>query len=265
MFFKNKCIWITGASSGIGEALAYILAKKEAILVLSARREGALKSVAERCKTLGSPSQKIVPIDLSDMQAIDTITQDIIATYKRIDIVIHNGGISQRSFVKDTTIAVDRRLMEVNYFGAVALTKSVLPYMLTQQSGHFVVMSSLAGKFGFPMRSGYSATKHAMIGFFESLGLELQDDGIRVSIICPGLINTNISYNALDEQGNPFNEMSEGQAKGMPVEACAKKIVTAIAKGKHEVYIGGKEVLMVYLKRYLPALHRFIAARVNPN
>jgi short-subunit dehydrogenase len=251
---KNKVIWLTGASSGIGEALAYALAARGARLVLSARRKQELERVKGNCPAAAQADVRILPLDLAQPETLQLSTEAAIQVFGTVDILINNGGISQRSLVADTDLSVDRRIMEVNYFGAIALTKYLLPHFVARKQGHFVNISSLTGKFGTPYRSGYAASKHALHGFFDAVRAEHYRDNIKVTMICPGFIHTPITYSALTGDGTPLNKMDEAQYKGKPVDWCAKKIIRAIEREKQEVYIGGKEVLAVYLKRYLPSL-----------
>jgi short-subunit dehydrogenase len=251
--FSNKVIWITGASSGIGEALALESAKRGARLVLSARREEELHRV-QQTAGLGNDRCLVIPMDMSDLSQFPEKTAQVLKHFGDIDYVFHNAGISQRSFVKDTSLDIDQKVMNVNFFGVVALTKAVLPHFLSKKKGHFIVTSSLVGKFGTPMRSAYSASKHALHGFFESLRAETWRDGVQVTIVCPGYIKTNISINAVNEEGKKYGKMDENQAQGMPADECAKRILSAVANGKREVLIGGKETLGVYLKRFFPGL-----------
>ena len=153
--------------------------------------------------------------------------------------------------------------MEVNFFGSIHLTKAALPLLHKSNNATVVAMSSAAGKFGFPLRSYYAASKHALHGFYEALSLELKDSSIHILVVCPGRIKTDISFGALTADGNTHNKMDQGQLNGISVEKCASQIIKAINKKKAEVYIGGKEVLMIYLKRYVPSLFRFIARRIS--
>ncbi|WP_317133169.1 SDR family oxidoreductase [Adhaeribacter rhizoryzae] len=253
MNFNQQVVWITGASSGIGEALAQAFAQAGASLILSARRIEELERVKNSLPL--SPAQVLVlPIDLEKPETFPELVQQVMDAFNRIDILVHNGGISQRGLVKASPLALDQKIMAVNYFGAVALTKAVLPIMLAQKSGRVVVISSLVGKFGTPMRSAYAASKHALHGFFDSLRSEVWRDNIRVTIVCPGYIRTNISINALTEKGDKHNRMDKNQEKGMAPERCATLILKAVAANKEEVVIGGKEILAVYLKRFFPGL-----------
>ena len=215
---RNRVIWLTGASSGIGEALTYELAKKGARLIISARRKEELEKVKGNCDSAAQANIRILPLDLTVTSTLSLSVEAAVQTFGHIDILINNGGISQRSFVKDTSLDVDRRIMEVNYFGAIALTKFLLPHFLKQKGGHFVVVSSLTGKFGTPYRSGYAASKHALHGFYDSLRAELWKENIKVTMIAPGFIHTPITLSALTGDGSPLNKMDEAQYRGKPVK-----------------------------------------------
>ncbi|MBA2613748.1 MAG: SDR family oxidoreductase [Bacteroidetes bacterium] len=261
--FKDKVIWITGASSGIGEALALKLAKYEARLILSARREDELKRVGALTQ-LPDLDLMILPFDLSDTKNASGLAAQVINKFGRIDILINNGGYSQRSEAIETPIEIDRQLMEVNYFSYVALTKAVLPYMKRQKTGHLVAISSIAGKFGFYLRTSYSAAKHALHGFYESLRLETEKAGIKTLIVCPGKIKTNVSLNAVTSTGAPHNKMDESHEEALSAEDCAKQIISGILNNKEEIYIGGKEILMVKIKRFFPKLFSKLIRKQNP-
>lgn len=251
----NQVIWITGASSGIGEALAYACAARGARLILSARRKEELERVKGNCPAAAQANVRILPLDLTQSITLQLSAEAAIQMFGHIDILVNNGGISQRSFAKDTLIDVDRRLMEVNYFGAVSITKYLLPHFLKRKSGHIVTVSSVTGIFGTPYRSGYAASKHALHGFFDSLRAELWKDvgdGITVTMICPGFIQTPITLSAVTGDGSPLGKMDDAQYKGKPAAWCAEKMVKAIEQKKEEVYIGGREVLGVRLKRLFP-------------
>ncbi|MEJ7646588.1 MAG: SDR family oxidoreductase [Chryseolinea sp.] len=259
----NKVVWITGASSGIGEAVAYALSKKKVRLILSARRTAELERVKNKCVELSGQSVYILPVDLTETELLPAITSDAIKCFGHIDILVNNGGISQRSLVHETSIEVYRRLMEVNFFGGISLTKYLIPHFIERRQGHFVVISSVTGKFGTPYRSGYAASKHALHGFYDAVRAEYFKDNIIVTMICPGVVHTPISLSALRGDGTENNKMDTLQAKGMPVEECATHIVRAIVQQKQEVYIGGKEVVLLYIKRFLPALFSKIIRNVT--
>lgn len=252
-FFKNKRVWVTGASSGIGEALAHAFAERGAHLILSARNEQELNRVAADCTNAGAASVIVQPLDLAQHDTISGIVDKIVKQVGKVDILLNNGGISQRSLAKDTALEVDKKLMSINFFGTVALTKALLSNMLTHQLGHIVTITSLTGKFGTPLRSSYAASKHALHGFFDSLRAELGNTPIFVTLICPGFVRTNVSVNALTADGSKQNKMDDATEHGMLPERLAQKILRAIEQGKEEAYFGGKEVLGVYLKRFFPA------------
>ena len=259
---KEKVVLITGASSGIGEELAYAFAKEGAFLILSARNTKKLEEVKNNC-LIHTKKCWILPMDLSNTEGLKESVNNILTQTGRIDLLINNAGRSQRSFAKETPLANDRSMMELNFFSAVALTKLVLPQMLTNQSGHLVVISSITGKFGFPMRTAYTASKHALQGYFESLRAELINDNIKVTIVSPGRINTNISRNALTKDGSAYDKMDNGQANGMAANVCATKIVKAIKKDRKEILVGQKEILLVYIRRFIPALYHKMVTKIN--
>lgn len=263
MDFEKKTIWITGASSGIGKAVALELSKYKTILILSGRNKEALSEVAAECKKNGREVEMCV-FDLGDEKSINEAATRIIEKNTRIDALYHFGGISQRSFVSETPLFVDRKIFEVNYFGTIALTKLVLPQMIKNGGGQIAVTSSIVGKFGFPYRSSYSASKQALHGFFESLRAENTTNNIKVSVIIPGRIKTNISVNAINKDGKTHAKMDEGQNTGMDVQKCARVICKKLKKEKKEILVGGKETIMVHIRRFVPALYYFMASRVKP-
>jgi short-subunit dehydrogenase len=256
---SNKVVWITGASSGIGKELSLQMAKAGAKVVLSARTKEKLEEVAKSC-----PNSLVLPLDLASPDNFEALTQQVIDHFGRIDVLINNGGNSQRATADETSMDVARELMEINYFGPMALTKAVLPIMKKQGSGHIVVLSSIAGKFGFYLRSSYSAAKHALHGFFDSLRLEEEKNGLKVTVICPGKINTNMSLNALKGDGTRHAKMDRSQDQGMPAEVCAAQIISAIKKDKEEVLIGGKEILAAIINRFSPKLFGKIIRKQSP-
>ncbi|PRY85710.1 SDR family oxidoreductase [Mongoliibacter ruber] len=249
---KSKIVWITGASSGIGEALTKTYLANGHKVIISARK----KEVLDQMRSDSSSPENIfvLPLDLNEAAEMEEKAEAAIQAFGRVDVLINNGGISQRSLAADTSLEVDRKIMEVNFFGTIALSKALLPHFIANKSGHFGVVSSLVGKFGSPYRSAYAASKHALHGFFDSLRAEHFKDNIAVTMICPGFIRTQVSVNALTGDGSPLNEMDEAQAKGMSAEDCAKVIFKAMETGKEEVLVGGKEKYAVYLKRLLPSI-----------
>ena len=257
-------VWITGASSGIGEACAYRYAAQGARLILTSSSAERLEKVAEKCRAAGATQVAVLPYDFSSNDDIEALVQSAWDATEGIDIVMLNAGISQRTNVEDTSMEMVRKIMEVNYFAPVAIAKDLLPRMLSAGGGKIAVTTSIAGRFGFPLRCGYSSSKFALYGFFETLQAEYYDAGIRVTIVCPGRVQTNISRYALDKGGKPHGVMDPGQAGGMTAEAAARVITRAIAKEKKEVLVGRKELLMVYIKRFFPGLCATLARKIKP-
>ncbi len=263
MKFKDKVIWITGAASGIGEALSYQSISYGAKLILSDIYETRLREVADKCKSMNAEVLSL-PLDLSSRESIEEAVPLAMSRFGRVDVLINNGGISQRAFAWETPLEVDYRIMNINFFGAVILTKALLPSMMEQGEGAIAVTSSITGKFGFPLRSAYAASKHAAQGFFETLGIELSGKNIHVTVAMPGRVQTNISVHALTKDGTPHGEMDPGQASGIPAELCARKYLDAIHKRKREVLIGGRELMMVHIRRFLPRLFFRLARKIDP-
>ncbi len=252
--FQNKRIWITGASSGIGESLAYAFAEKGANLILSSRNESELFRVRAAC----SPNAKeilVVPMDVSKHDAVFATAEKVLAQVGKIDILVNNAGVSQRGLAKDTDFQVDKKIMDVDYFGTVALTKAVLPSMLMHKLGHIVVLTSVVGHVGTPGRSTYSAAKHALHGYFDALRAEIWRDNVKVLLVVPGYIKTRISFNALTETGEAQNKMDDGQANGIMPEVLAEKILKAISNNKNELHVAGlKETAAMYMQRFFPSI-----------
>ena len=235
MNYAGKTIWITGASAGIGAALAQRLAREGASLALSARRADALERVAA---DLPSGTRRlVVPGDVTDLAQIPGWLARIEAELGPVDVLIANAGISQRSLVRDTSLEVYRRLMELDFFAPVELARTVLPGMLARGGGHVVVTSSVAGKFATPMRSGYCAAKFALHGFFDALRAETAKDGIVVTTIVAGPVQTDVSVNAITADGSKHGVMDEIQATGIPVDEAAETIVAGMIANAPEIVV----------------------------
>ena len=256
-----KTIWITGASSGIGKACAQVYANNGYRIILSSRRQDALEDVkAELINSQDVDSDNIFiqHLDLADSSNFSSLTSDLLKKVGTIDIMLHAGGISQRSLASETSIDIDRRVMEIDYFGTVALTKALLPHFTENKSGQFVVITSLMGLFSSPLRSGYCGAKHALHGFFESLRAEVYDQGISISMVCPGFIATDISLNAVVGDGSKQGTMDEKTGAGMTPLECAKRLYKGVRKKKALILIGRSEILAVYVGRFFPGLLRRI-------
>jgi short-subunit dehydrogenase len=233
--------------------MALVFSKHGANLILSARNEQNLNQVKELCDQ--SEKVEVLPLDLSDYSSFSEKVKSALNFFNGIDILINNGGISQRSLAIETELKVDQRIFEINYFGTIALTKALLPHFVDKKSGQIVVISSVTGKIGTPLRSSYAASKHALHGFFDSLRSEVYDDNIAITLVCPGFVNTDVSKNALIADGSKQNTKDKATANGLDPDVFARKVIKAIAKRKQEVVIGGaKEVLATYVKRFFPKL-----------
>ena len=263
MDYTGKTVWITGAASGIGEALAYEYVRKNAIVILSDRDEEKLKQVINACGSFGGKAV-YAPFDLEKSDEIKNTASRILQEHPKIDILISNGGISQRSYAIETPVEIDRKIMEINFFGAVTLTKELLPSLISGGGGKISVTSSMTGKFGFPLRTSYCASKHAIQGYFEALRAELYDKNVKITIVSPGRVYTNISVNAIDKEGKKYGVMDQGQAKGISAKKCARKIVTAIRRNKKELWVGGSEIIMIYIRIYLSFLFHILARKIKP-
>lgn len=271
MYFTDQVVWITGASSGIGEGLAYALAKENAKLILSARRVDELERVKARCIELGAaigngapPVPYVLPLDVSDLDSLPEKARIALAAFGHLDILVNNAGIGMRGYVVDTDIAVQQRVMQVNYFGPIALTKAVLPYMIQQGGGHLVVVSSLTGKLPVPGRTAYCASKHALHGFFDALRGEVDPHGIKVTIVCPGFVRTHISENSLLADGSPRGiKTKKEHRRSLTPEESARHILYAIRAGKEEYDYGGYERFVVPIRKLFPWLYSRAIRRIR--
>jgi NADP-dependent 3-hydroxy acid dehydrogenase YdfG len=267
--FKDQVVWITGASSGIGEALAVAFAANGARLVLSARRENELERVRQRCIEGGAKSPEaviVLPLDVTDWDAMPAALQRVLDAFGQVDLLVNNAGISQRSHCVDTEMAVYRQLFEVDVLGQIALTKVVLPQMYRQGGGHIAIMASVAGKIGVGLRTGYCAAKHAVMGFFDALRAEAVHQGVQVTTITPGFIRTNVSENALTGDGHRFGKTDSDIANGMDPDRCAAVILDGFRKGKPEIPVGdGPEMKALLMKRLFPkVVFGKVAAMAKP-
>jgi short-subunit dehydrogenase len=259
-FAPPSRVWITGASSGLGRAMTLAYVARGAKVVISARRRAVLEVV--RAETGRPDDVRIVTLDQTDLIGAANAARDAIAAFDGLDVVVLNGGISQRSLAMDTAVAVDEQLMRVNYLSNVAMIKAILPALVAQSSAQIAVVSSLVGVIGSPYRSGYAASKHALHGFFDSLRAELPEH-VGVTIVCPGFVQTDVSVNALTGDGSALGQMDQAQAHGLPVAHFAERALAAIAARKREVYIAGPERRAIWLHRFAPGLFARILRRAK--
>jgi short-subunit dehydrogenase len=197
----------------------------------------------------------ILPLDVSDINSIEAAGQKANAHFVHIDVLVNNAGISLWSKLKDTSVEVIKKILDVNFLGGAALTKAVLPEMLNRKSGNIVVVSSILGKMVTPKQGAYNASKHALMGFYETLRAETQHDGINVLLVCPGFVRTNVAKNSLDRNGKPINKDNSMIANGLDPLYVSDKILQAIEARKCEIVIAGaKEKFGLALKRFFPGL-----------
>ena len=260
MRFVGQVVWITGASSGIGEALAYAFAREGARLVLSSRRGDELERVRRACAQ--PDDHDVLPLDLTRSDTFPAAVAEVLARCGRIDVLVNNGGVAQRALVKDALPEVERALMEVDYFGPVALTKSALPSMLARGAGRVVVVSSVMGYVGLPGRSTYAAAKHALHGYFDSLRAEVWRDGVKITLVCPGYVKTAVSDNALGPRGEQHSRSDRWHQRGLSAEKCAAAIVRGVARDRGEIYVG-REAVAIWLMRLAPWLLSRIVRRID--
>ncbi len=262
MQFAGKTFWITGASSGMGKSTAIELARHQVRLILSGRDRAGLEETAKAVEARGSVA-RIELLDMQDTAAVEQLGRQIIAEEK-LDGLYQFAGISQRSLITETPLANFRKIMEINYFGVVALCQVVLPHMLANGGGQMAVASSMVGKFGFPLRSAYASSKHALHGYFETLYAENAKHGLKISLLIGGRIQTNISKFALNKDGQEHGKLDAGQANGISAEKAAKQICRGLRKEKKEIKVGGGELIMLQIKRFCPALYYKLAQKINP-
>ncbi len=261
--FKDRIVWITGASSGIGEALAYRLNEQGARLILSSNEPDQLKRVKSLLRNSAAETM-LLPLDLNEPVTMASKAKEVLDRFGYVDVLFNNGGISQRALAKDTTLAVDMKIINTDFLGHVALTKAVLPSMLGRRSGHIVVTSSIMGKIYTPLRSTYSAAKYALHGFFDSLRAEVAADNILVTIVCPTGVKTWISLNAVTGDGRKYGKMDDLMSKGLTADECADRIITAVAGGKEEVIIGkGLIKYSAYVARFFPRVYSRLIRRIK--
>lgn len=252
---KEKYIWITGASSGIGASLVIKLNAMGANVIASARREEKILQIKESCKF--PENVFILPLDITNQHSIENAVKEV-KRLKELDLVIHNAGIAQKGLVIENGMDVYRRIMETNYFGTVGLTKAILPIFLNQGFGWFSIVSSFAGVLGVPGRSAYAASKHALHGFFDSLKAEHMCCKLDVTFIIPGFINTNITVKGLKGNGQPYGKLEKSHCQGMTAGECATGIIDGLQKKKKRIIVGKIEVLLLYINRISPSLGKYI-------
>lgn len=257
---KGRRIILTGASEGIGRALALELATRGARLALAARDRDRLESLAQECRARGGDALA-VPTDVTNTQDLEWLVAETLKAFGGIDAVIHNAGITMWSrFEALRELSIFERVMEVNYYAPVRLTALTLPH-LRESRGLIVAIASLAGLTGVPERSAYSGSKHAMVGFFDSLRIELAGSGVDVSVIAPDFVVTEIHKRAIGPDGEPLGTSPMQQSKIMTAEQCARQIVRAMEKRRRQLLMSTRGKLGMWLKLLAPGLIDRIAAK----
>ena len=259
----HKTIWITGASSGLGETLALAYAKEGVKLILSALYLEKLQPIAQQCIEAGA-EVFCLAFDISIKEQVTLAAEKVLAKYKTIDLLINNAGIGQRSLAIETSNEVENQIIDTNFWSAVWLTKAVLPSMILNKQGHIAVVSSISGLFSFPNRSAYSASKHALMGYFESLSIELAKSNICVTLICPGRMNNDFSLEALTAKGEKYGKMDASHTNGVPLNDACKMILNAIKRKKRYLVFGKKEIFLWYIKRFHAEWFYKVASRISP-
>lgn len=260
MHFKDNVIWITGASSGIGKELVFQLSHLGAKIIVTSRNEEELLQIQ---KQLVGTVIHVLAYDLLQVKGINNLVAEAIAFEGKIDCVIQCAGISQRSLSDRTDFEVYQKLMQLNYFAPVAIAQAIMPHFKKNNSGNLVVISSIAGLIGFPLRSGYAASKHAIKGYFETLQTELYGSNIFISIVYPGRIDTAISKNAITGDGSQAGIEDANNKVGMSVSKCVSQIIHGLRKNKTSIYIGKPERLLVWIWWFFPFLYLKIAHKTG--
>ena len=264
MNYRGKTVWITGASSGIGAELARLFAEEGARVLISSHEAEELEEVRKELEPISQEVHAIV-FNLGNPEEVKATAEKVLKEYGTVDVLMNNGGISTRAEAIETSLDLDRRVMEIDYFSGVILTKALLPAMIKQGHGHIGVTSSISGKFGWPQRSAYAAAKHALFGFYKSLWAENNQNGIRVTLFSPGRVRTNISLHALLKDGKEHGKMDPGQEKGIPPALCARKMIRAMKRNRKDVLIGRGELIMVWIHKYCKPLYHRLVNQVSAN
>ena len=261
-YYQNKTVIITGASSGIGAELVRLLGQEGAQIVLCARSEDKMHALVDSLN-LSPDKTLILPLDLSSRPNFENAVKQILAKFKKVDILINNAGIAQKSLVQETNEEVERRVMEVNYFAPINFTKALLPHFIENKAGHVVAISSILGEIGLPAVGPYCASKHATNGYYNSLRYDIEKLGIDVSLVSPGFIKTDITKKSLTGQGEVHAQDSVAQEKGMDAGQCARQILKKISRKKRQSYVGGLEVLMPKFEFLFPKLFHWFMRKMH--
>lgn len=259
-FWAQKRIWIIGASSGIGEGLVKVLAENGAKLIISARNESKL---TELKATFHFAEIKVLALNVENHSSLSIKTDQAWQLFEGLDYVFLNAGMAVRDLVKESNLEVERKIMDINFWGPVAITKVLLKKKKPDSKLHLVLTSSLSGKYGVPKLAAYAASKHAIQGYFDSLRAETFGSGLLIHIVIPGFIRTNITVAGLRGDGSTSGKMQNALAGGMDPGVCALGILRGLERGKEEFVVGGSERFTVPLNRFFPGLMKRLI-RSNP-
>jgi short-subunit dehydrogenase len=265
--FRDKVVWITGASSGIGAALAVAFSRLGAKVILSGRRVEGLEKTRALCERNQREQQRgdiqMLAFDASDYGKAEEVVEKAYSFFARVDVFVGNAGVSQRSLFTETKAEVIHTIVNTNFLGNVFLVKAILPRMQERREGTVALVSSIVGKFGSPLRAVYSASKHALHGFCDSLAAEVRKDNITVTLVVAGFVKTDISLHALLGDGTRYEHMDENQQGGVSADECAESIIRGLARGKREIMVGitNRARLILFLHRFFPWLFRYIVQR----
>ncbi len=261
MNYKGKTVWITGASSGIGAELAGQFAAEGAKVIISSHEAEELETVRKQLEPVSRNVHTVV-FNLGNPDEVRAAAERVLKEYGHVDVLMNNGGISVRAEAVDTPLEIDRRLMEIDYFSGVILTKALLPKMIENGYGHIGVTASISGKFGYPLRSSYAAAKHALFGFYKSLWAENCSKGIRVTIFSPGRVRTNIAYHSLLKDGSEQGVNDPALASGISPATAARKMIRAMKRNRKDVLIGRIELVMVWVHKYCKPLYYRVVNKI---
>ena len=262
--FKGQVVWITGASSGIGEAMARDFVKRGARVILTARRVDRLEKLAQELNQKSGTKEiaaKILVADLSKLDALPALANDAIASFGHVDVLFNNAGMSQRSLVVDTPFLIEQHMITVDLLSPIALTKAMLPHFVSRKKGRILVTSSLMGELELPNSATYACVKHGLNGYFYSMAFEVEKLGIQVQVLEPGFVRTEVSESAVTASGNLYGKMDSTQANGMSAEAFSRRVFPKIERGDTCIRVAGKEGFAIPAKRWFPSLYRAFVSR----